>query len=217
MKQAKKLESKEITPIQYMKNVGRFVLHLDPKLAALVEEAALEDHENQLDQQRSPVEHHDHEQLSPPVDQEEVQQRHQQVSPIHEEPQQNQPNDSHNLLIIKKNIIIDIGVVNRMILLYLLLVIEKNIIVDISVFNRMILIYFLLIKKNIIEIIVDISAFKVIPLQKVKISIISPRMPLMTQSDKKNIFQMKVIMNNLNHIKDLLHCNKVKVVIQMNF
>ena len=51
-------------------------------------------YENQLDQQRSPVEHHDHEQLSPPVDQEEVQQRHQQVSPspIHEEPQ---PNDSH--------------------------------------------------------------------------------------------------------------------------
>ena len=160
MKQAKKLESKEITPIQYMKNVGRFVLHLDPKLAALVEEAALEDHENQLDQQRSPVEHHDHEQLSPPVDQEEVQQRHQQVSPIHEEPQQNQPNDSHNLLIIKK---------------------------------------------NIIQIIVDISAFKVINLQKVKIFIISPRMPLMLQSDKNDIFQMKVtkvIMNNLIHIKD---------------
>ena len=44
MKQAKKLESKEITPIQYMKNVGRFVLHLFPKQAALVKEAALEDY-----------------------------------------------------------------------------------------------------------------------------------------------------------------------------
>jgi hypothetical protein len=44
MKQARKLERKEITPIQYMKNVGRSVLHLDPKLAALVEEAAFEDH-----------------------------------------------------------------------------------------------------------------------------------------------------------------------------